>query len=383
MLIGQDDPIIFPINSTKLILGSGEHCDIIVSASGISRKHLTITTEDDRYFVTDMGSTNGSFINEERLVPGRKVEFTSFFPVRLGDNTLVSLLSDEEDLSGFSIPVPKENTSPSIRPPARETEDSTTVINLKDLRNVRTENLVLERNKKREIRKKTQRSVKETPKPKKKINFVAWFSVLIVAAAAYYNFFVMEKVETEETVKEVGRVVKTTAPVEVKPDVNENLVAKDDLVSKEKFDTLRDNMKCTIDKEIYLCDLIPGARNPGFGVTQIGLSLYVFVDASYIFKQARNYMKNENDMELLSQTAAFAFVTQHLPVIDEEIIGDSRIFIGLYDKENETYNLKTILAFKPSAINKNRERLTPDQLKFIRSIGKTAIKFTEDIYTVY
>src|SRR5690606_19797388 len=115
ILVGSDDPIIYPINSAKMTLGSAETCDVIISAEGISRRHLTVIAEDDQYFVIDQGSTNGSFINEERLVPGRRVEFTSFFPVRLGDNTLLSLISDDEnELREPLVLPPREKTSPGM-----------------------------------------------------------------------------------------------------------------------------------------------------------------------------------------------------------------------------------------------------------------------------
>lgn len=386
VLVGSEDPTIFPLKTSKMLLGSGENCDIILSASGISRKHLTITTEDDRYYVTDMGSTNGSFINEERLVPGRKVEFTSFFPVRLGDNVLVSLLSDEEDLqSDFSSF--KEPTSPSIKTPPKERDDSTTVINLKDLNKVRTENLVLERNKKREIRKKASPQKKSTPvKPKKKPNVIGWLAVLIIAGAAYYNIFILKtETDDQEVIKQVGQVVggpvKKSAPV-VK--INTNLVSKDDLVEKSDFERRKSNMKCTIDVEIYLCNTLPGANTEGFGVTQIGLTYYAFVDGNYNYEEAKKYLKGDSSEKLLNSTAAYLYFTRGVPLLDEKILGpDSKILIGFYINGDHGPYLKSIVAFKPSTVNQQKDKFNEKQLNFVRSAGLAALSFSEDIYTIY
>lgn len=386
VLVGSEDPIIFPLKTSKVLLGSGENCDIILSSTGISRKHITITSEDDHFYVTDMGSTNGTFINEERLVPGRRVEFTSFFPVRLGDNVLVSLLSDEEDLASDFSNILKEPTSPSIRTIPKEKDDSTTVISLNSLSKVRTEDLVLERNKKREIRKKANPQKKVPVKDKKKPNVVGWLAFLIIAGAAYYNIFVLKtETDEQEVVKKVGEVVggpvKTPAPV-VK--VNTNLVSKDDLIAKEDFDRRKGNMKCTIDVEIYLCNTLPGAKEEGFGVTQIGLTYYAFVDGNYYYDEARKYLKSDSNDKLLNQTAAYLYFTRGVPQLDEKILGaDSKILIGFYIKGDHGPFLKSIVAFKPGSVNQQKDKFNEKQLNFVRSAGLTALNFSEEIYTVY
>ena len=99
VLVVNGDVQVFPLNRPKIIIGSGESSDIVLKTEGVSRKHVFVLVEDDQYYVVDQGSTNGTFINEERLQPGKKVEFTSFFPVRLGENVLLTLLSDDESSS--------------------------------------------------------------------------------------------------------------------------------------------------------------------------------------------------------------------------------------------------------------------------------------------
>ena len=139
ILVGSKDPITFPLNSSKLTIGTAETCDIVINAHGVSRKHILVTTENDKFFVTDQGSTNGTFINEERLTPGRKTEFTSFFPLRLGDGVLVSLLADE-DFQPYD-----EVFSVSLGNDESNRDESTRVISLKSLNSVNTENLVKRR----------------------------------------------------------------------------------------------------------------------------------------------------------------------------------------------------------------------------------------------
>lgn len=387
VLVGSEDPIIFPLKSSKVVIGSGDGCDVTLDASGISRKHLTVITEGDQFFVIDQGSTNGSFINEERLVPGRRVEFTSFFPVRLGDNVLLSLLSDEEEMD-YSIPVSKERTSPSITPP-KEKEDSTTVIKLNELKKVRTETLVLERNQKREKRKKNVPITQA--KPAKKPNYVAYACVLLIAAAGYYHFFVFEPPK-EETIREVGKILgPDPKSIESKPIENPDLIPAKEIPKKEEYADLKNNIKCATDVEIYLCKTIPGAHAEPYGVAQVGLSLNVWIDGNAYINEAKDYLKappdgdysNSKYLDLLRQTAAYIFLMKYMPPLDEKILGEHKLFIGLYIHSDAGPVLHTVIAIKPHVFNKSKELLVPTQLGLVRSIEGAALEFTKAIYTVY
>lgn len=380
VLIGNEDPIIYPLKSNKMTIGSGESCDVILSASGISRKHLTIMAEDDQYFVIDQGSTNGTFINEERLIPGKKVEFTSFFPVRLGDNVLVSLLSDEEGtLSSFDFPK-KEPTNSGMKMPERG--DATTVINLKDLKKVRTEDLVLERNQKREIRKKAK--VAPPPPPKKKINYVAWICGLIVVVAGYYNFFVLDTKKEEKEIREVGKIIAAPEVPQkpAEPAVNENLVPKDLLPTKEYVNGLLTSIKCAIDVEIYLCDIVPNAKGGSFGAVQVGLANYILVDGTPYIEEAKKYVVNHEDKALIGKTAAYIFLMRYLPILDENIMGESRLGIGLFLNGENGPVVDTVIALKPKVFNQHKNSFGEDRLRRVKELGHAALMPMESLYTV-
>jgi hypothetical protein len=94
--IEGSEPYHYPLKKAQTLIGSAKECDISLSAEGVSRKHLLVVVEGEQFFVIDQGSANGTFVNDERLVPGQRVEFTSFFPVKLAANVTLALLSDEE-----------------------------------------------------------------------------------------------------------------------------------------------------------------------------------------------------------------------------------------------------------------------------------------------
>lgn len=86
----------FPLDQEKILVGSSSSADILIDHPEISRKHLAIHREGEKFFVSDQGSTNGTYINDERLTPGAKSEFTSFFPIRLGNDVILTLILNDD-----------------------------------------------------------------------------------------------------------------------------------------------------------------------------------------------------------------------------------------------------------------------------------------------
>ena len=51
-------------NAMPVILGRGEDCDIFVQDHSVSRRHARVEPVGDGYVATDLGSTNGTFVND-------------------------------------------------------------------------------------------------------------------------------------------------------------------------------------------------------------------------------------------------------------------------------------------------------------------------------
>jgi two-component system, cell cycle response regulator len=52
------------LEKRMIILGRGEDCDIPVRDFSVSRRHTRFDLDIDRYVATDLGSTNGTFVND-------------------------------------------------------------------------------------------------------------------------------------------------------------------------------------------------------------------------------------------------------------------------------------------------------------------------------
>ncbi len=57
----------------KFLIGRGKHCDFIINSGKVSREHAVIVREGTDYFVEDLGSSNGTWFNKQRI-KRRKIE---------------------------------------------------------------------------------------------------------------------------------------------------------------------------------------------------------------------------------------------------------------------------------------------------------------------
>ncbi|MBP2214811.1 DUF3662 and FHA domain-containing protein [Arthrobacter sp. CAN_C5] len=57
----------YSLNAGSIILGRSSEADILVDDTGVSRKHLEIRTQGGSTRAVDLGSTNGSYVNGQRV----------------------------------------------------------------------------------------------------------------------------------------------------------------------------------------------------------------------------------------------------------------------------------------------------------------------------
>ncbi len=62
---GQQQPV--PLNRERTIIGRMDDCHIRIPIAGVSRKHCEIVVEDGSIVINDLGSSNGTYVNQERV----------------------------------------------------------------------------------------------------------------------------------------------------------------------------------------------------------------------------------------------------------------------------------------------------------------------------
>ena len=66
----------------------------IENNTAISRVHVIVIHRDGEYYLKDNDSTNGTFVDGERLEPGREVLLKSDMNIKFGDEDFVFLLTE-------------------------------------------------------------------------------------------------------------------------------------------------------------------------------------------------------------------------------------------------------------------------------------------------
>jgi membrane-bound lytic murein transglycosylase D len=88
--------------TTRFLIGRGQECHVVVSDDAVSRLHAEVVVDRDRWWIRDLQSTNGTFIDGECIE--RRSLGTGKTKARLGpEGPVVSLEVLEEDPSGTTI----------------------------------------------------------------------------------------------------------------------------------------------------------------------------------------------------------------------------------------------------------------------------------------
>ena len=66
VLNGFYEGLELPIDRGRIVVGRGRGADVILAEPTISREHAAIACDGERFFVEDLGSTNGTLVNGDR-----------------------------------------------------------------------------------------------------------------------------------------------------------------------------------------------------------------------------------------------------------------------------------------------------------------------------
>ncbi|MGD8902237.1 MAG: FHA domain-containing protein [Anaerolineae bacterium] len=110
----------FHIGTAPAIIGRQDQCEVQVQDTWVSRQHARIVWTGETYVVEDLGSTNGTFVNGQRVVGSRTLR--SGDHLQLGDQVellfqlqVPTVMHEEPALNGMA-PAPRSDASP---PPAQ------------------------------------------------------------------------------------------------------------------------------------------------------------------------------------------------------------------------------------------------------------------------
>jgi pSer/pThr/pTyr-binding forkhead associated (FHA) protein len=81
MRAGPNPGKVYMLSKNEVVVGRDMNADVVINSAEVSRRHARLYLDGGIYVVEDLGSTNGTFINGQRL--------TAPTPLRTGDNIML------------------------------------------------------------------------------------------------------------------------------------------------------------------------------------------------------------------------------------------------------------------------------------------------------
>ena len=88
-LVVVDGPLsgtTIPLASSAILIGRSPSCTLVLDDDYSSSRHARIFPQGDQWFVEDLGSTNGTFLDGNRIAQPMVVEAGT--PIRVGQSTI-------------------------------------------------------------------------------------------------------------------------------------------------------------------------------------------------------------------------------------------------------------------------------------------------------
>ena len=77
---------IIPLGSTQIVIGRSPSSTLVLEDEYASSQHARLTPADGRWWIEDLGSRNGTYVDDERIVEPRLL--TAGDIIRIGQTTL-------------------------------------------------------------------------------------------------------------------------------------------------------------------------------------------------------------------------------------------------------------------------------------------------------
>lgn len=84
------------VHTDVVTIGRSKNCSIVAPYEGISRNHCQINFENGEIFITDLGSTNGVFVDGAKIEPNVKIPYQTFLMFSIGSIQSITIEFDDK-----------------------------------------------------------------------------------------------------------------------------------------------------------------------------------------------------------------------------------------------------------------------------------------------
>ncbi len=106
-LVPEGKDSCYLIENKPVIIGRYGECDIVLQDNQASKRHCEIGKENNSYYLKDLNSFNGTYLNEKRISSVASVKFGD--KIKIG-KTIFVFLEDKEESSPIASSCPEMNT---------------------------------------------------------------------------------------------------------------------------------------------------------------------------------------------------------------------------------------------------------------------------------
>ncbi len=287
----------------EISIGRSPGNTIQIVAEGVSRKHIVLETHGSDIYLKDVGSSQGTFVNGDKLLAGQVIEFNSFFPAIMGGATTLSLLDDYVEIpDGYEV-IELDQPAASIEEITESKTLNTVVTSLDSIDSfknkkktsggVAAELLFTE-----EIRS----AKKEKPRRLRIIHLISIFLILGLIVAGFLMLKILKQDAANKKAKievEKEKLSNDETTVEGENRKEEKIIIPPSRT--EMNELIKDKLlleKCLAPEERELCRSIRamGGRSYSEGIIFSGKYLYIFWEKSKLmgmFNGSPNYTAND------------------------------------------------------------------------------------------
>ncbi len=287
-----------PFEGMKSVsIGKSDQCDLVINDQSISRLHAKVISKGGEYYFVDMGSKEGSYLNEQMLKPKAGTPFNTFFPIRLGTHVLLYLLDEEipvdEDEEDESAPesAPEKKINKNIYIPdsaGTVTQDASRILE-KEAPTERVE---------RKRKRNAKRPVKVAKKADRNQQILIFLLFVIIGSFFYYKHY---KEEQDKILQ--ATIAKQKLEAQKLVELNQQKAIEEakekKLLKEEKIEKIQDSLglyvladKCLIEIEKNLCKSFKDFKSRNF---KEGYAKYIdTLSLTIIEKSSTEFIKNLN-----------------------------------------------------------------------------------------
>jgi predicted component of type VI protein secretion system len=112
VLAGAKEGLEIPLKKDKILIGRAKECSLRAGSEAISRRHCAIVRTADAYTVRDLGSRNGTYVNDVRIT--EEVPLTEGCELRVGP--LHFRVAQRDSKAAPAAPAKAPEAVPTIKP---------------------------------------------------------------------------------------------------------------------------------------------------------------------------------------------------------------------------------------------------------------------------